>query len=443
MRSISFRLVIGTGLVLSVFVILIAVSVSWSVHQRAETARFDRLQGLIYGILGATDINDKETLSVNILALPDPRLTQNMTGLYAEILDVRGQSLWRSASTASWLPQTRTRPIGDWLFENVSVPDKPVLHRLQLSTAWQFDSGEELPFTVHVVDEADSLTRQLKRFDQTLWGSLLASAVALLLLQLWVLKLSLKPLHQIAEQVHQIERGERDSVSEIVPKELTSITQGLNTLMHAERARHAQYRHLLDDLAHTLKTPLSVLQNLADPNKPDSALIREQTSQMQSTIARHVQRAAINSPRQLAPLLPVLPLIDRTSRTLGKLYKEPDISFSIDVAKQFEVRMDEADLYEVLGNILENACKYGARHINISADTERHSLRIDDDGPGFGVDEPSVLTRRGVRADSKTSGTGMGLAAVQQILVSYGGHLDVLHAPGGGARIELVFARHR
>ncbi len=439
MKSITSRLVAGTSLVLAVFVVLVAVSVSWSVHQRAQTARFDRLQGLIYGILGATDINDSSLLVVNSQALPDPRLNQPTSGLYAELVDNAGQRLWQSASSASWLPESLPRPIGDWLFDTLEHPEKSTLHRLQLSTAWAFDDGRELPFTVQVVDDADSLDRQLKRFDQTLWATLLASAAGLLVLQFLVLRQSLKPLHAIGDEVRSIEAGKRDSLSEDVPQELESLTSGLNALLRSERERHAQYRHLLDDLAHSLKTPLSVLQNLAEPDKADGRIILEQASLMQGSIERHVQRANLRSPRYLAPSINLRPLVERMAASLGKLYERSDLEFRLSLDTDFMVRMDEADLFEVLGNVLENACKYGARQITVTDQADQRCLTIDDDGPGFPDIRLEQLLQRGVRADSQTAGSGMGLAAAQQLMAAYGGRLEPDHAPGGGARVRLWF----
>ncbi len=424
---------------LTVFVVLIAISVSWSVHQRAQTARFDRLQGLVYGILGATDIDEHSRLRVNTQALPDPRLNQATSGLYAELVDHSGQRLWQSASTASWLPESSRRPIGDWLFDTLEHPEKSTLHRLQLSTAWEFDDGREIPFTVQVVDDADSLDRQLKRFDQTLWATLLASAVGLLALQFLVLRKSLEPLHVIGDEVAGIERGERDKLSEDVPQELSALTSGLNALLRSERERHAQHRHLLDDLAHSLKTPLSVLQNLAEQDQADRSIMLEQTRLMKSSIERHVQRANLRSPRYLAPAINLRLPVERMAASLEKLHEHAGVTFQLSLDPEFMVRMDEADLFEVLGNVLENACKYGARRITVSDRIEQRCLIIDDDGPGFPDVRLEQLMQRGVRADSQTAGSGMGLAAAQQLMAAYGGRLEPAHAPEGGARVRLWF----
>lgn len=445
MKSITARLVVGSSVVLSVFFILVALSVSWSVHQRAQTARFDRLQGLIYGILGATDIQDDNHLVVNQQALPDSRLNQATSGLYAELVDASGVRIWQSASTASWLPEHVQRPIGDWLFETLQQSQRAPVHRLQLSTAWAFDDGRELPFTVQVVDDADSLDRQLRQFDVTLWATLLGSAIGLLILQYLVLRRSLKPLHDIGEEVTAIEQGRQQSLSLQVPKELQGLTNGLNALLNSERQRHEQYRHLLADLAHSLKTPLSVLHNLARPEQPDGDTIREQTQMMRRSIERHVERARLKGPRYLAPALSVRPRVERVSNTLSKLHRDSGVAFEIALDPGLSVRMDEADLIEILGNLLENACKYGARRIRISNLSDARVLYIDDDGPGFPDVDLDKLLQRGVRADSHTDGTGLGLAAASQLMEAYGGRLEPGRAPAGtfpgaessGARVSL------
>lgn len=440
MRSISSRLTIGNSIVLAVFVVLIAVSVSYSVHQRAETAKFDSLRGLVYGILGAAEINDQAKISINEFALPDRRLATVSSGLFAQIIGNEGNILWQSQSVTTALPPTVIRPIGDWFFETTSTTEFDNLHSMQLSVAWQFDNGEELPFIVHVLDQGDSLARQLKRFDRTLWAALSSSALLLLIVQLIVLRFSLKPLNRIGEQVAQIERGERDAVDSSVPRELSPLTNGLNALLNAERERHAQYRHLLGDLSHSLKTPLSVLHNIAQNDERSGTSIIEQTEQMKASLARYTQRARIRSPRYLAPSVMVKPLLERIVRSLSKLYKSEQIQFKLSISDSQSIRIDEADLMEVFGNILENACRYGASYIVIHSESNTRNIIVDDNGPGFTHADPNTLLQRGVREDSRAGGTGMGLAASDQIMRNYGGRIELARSPEGGARVILEIA---
>ncbi|MBX2881516.1 MAG: hypothetical protein KTR32_16340 [Granulosicoccus sp.] len=446
MSSIASRLLVGTGLVLTIFVLLVGLSVSWSVHQRAQTAHVDSLRGLVYGILGATEIESNTRLRVNSQALPDLRLNHPSSGLFAELIGSDGQVLWQSESVTTALPQTVIRPIGDWYFDSVDSPNQSIsidpMSRLQLSTAWEFDNGEELPFIVHVVDQAQGLNRQLERFDRTLWASLLGSAAALLIIQILVLRYSLKPLLNIGQEVASIEKGEQDELTETVPLELEGLTSGLNALLRSERQRHAQYRHLLGDLSHSLKTPLSVLRNLASSSSDHatSETILEQTELMQTSLKRYSQRASHRGPRFLAPNIPVLEIAQRMVQSLSKLFQEPTVEFELSIDQSFYIRMDEADLLEILGNVLENSCKYGATSVHIGADSKQGIVIVDDNGPGFPPGDLQRFKERGVRADTQTPGTGMGLAAAQQILGNYGGSLALDHSPLGGARVVIHLA---
>lgn len=440
MRSITSRLVIGTSLFVAVFIVLLALSISYSVHKRAETARFDALKGVVYGILGATDIDNNAQLTVNSASLPDDGLNNFNSNLYAELVGNDRSILWKSNSTVYPLPETTIRPINDWMFEKVSGNSGIDLLRVQYVIAWELDNGEELPFIVHVAENVEDLSSQLSRFDRVLWLALLAVAPILPIVQFIMLRVSLKPLRDIGEQVDEIEQGKRDALSETVPIELEPLTSSLNTLLLTERERHTQYKNLLGDLSHNLKTPISVLQNIGEKNNADGQSILQQTQHMKSSLERYAQRAAIKTPRYLSPAIPVRPVISRLTQSLKKLYDSPTVHFTINVNEQFTMRMDESDLLEVLGNVLENACKYGAHNVNIELQEDRKSITISDDGPGWPAGDLVQYIQRGVRADTHTSGQGIGLAASDQIMRSYGGRITLSRAANGGALVRLLLS---
>lgn len=467
-RSIASRLLIVNGIVLAGFVVLTGLAVSWSVHTRAETARFDRLQGMIYGILGATDLQEQTKLVVNESALPDRRLGQTLTGLYAELVGNDGRPMWQSTSSVMRQPITRPTPIGEWRFERLPRDGNlPAVDSLQLQSVWVLDSGEELPFIVHVADEGQSLGRELARFDRTLWATLAGVALLLLAVQTLLLKRGLAPLDRIGRQVAAVERGSRDALDTDLPTELAPLADGLNALLASERGRRSRYRNLLDDLAHSLKTPLTILGNIAtddvrkrgvknasvaqdpiagEPATTDSrsqndvsTTIREQAAHMRASIDRSLQRASRQNVAVLAAPLALRPVLDSLCRSLAKLYSDREISFAIDVPDDFIVRISDVDLHEILGNLLENACKYGASRVRMTSTASNRTLLIDDNGPGFPVD-PDALLARGARADLRKDGQGLGLAASQELLSSHGGRLSLATSPEGGARVVIVFA---
>ena len=228
----------------------------------------------------------------------------------------------------------------------------------------------------------------------------------------------------------------------------------LNALLASERGRRQRHRNLLDDLAHTLKTPLTILGNVAD----DDALapgtkgtLTEQTARMRASIDRSLERASRPDGAVLAPPVPVRPVVERLARSLAKLHppaasspsgKIAGTRFSIDVDPRFAVRVADADLHELLGNLLENACKFGASAIRVSDAGDGTTLVIDDDGPGFSADL-ARLARRGERADTRVAGQGLGLAASRELMEAHGGALILGESPAGGARVTLAFRASR
>ncbi len=433
---------------LAIFVLLTGLSVSYSVQNRAETAQFDSLQGLVYGIISAANVVEGNQLVVNEAALPDTRLNLATNGLYAEIIDNTGRQLWASKSITDFVPPVVYTPIGQWTSERVRQKSRPTVHRLQLATVWELDNGEELPFIVQAVADAQILEGQLRRFDRTLWTSLLASVLGLLLVQLVILHISLKPLRTIGSEVGEIEQGHRESLSEQVPTEIKPLTSSINALLISEKNRHQQYRHLLDDLAHSLKTPLSVLNNMGGKSSDtttrlsteEANTITTQTEQMQSMLNRYLQRAALRTPQYLTSAASPLPAVQRICESLSKIYASPAVRFNVDIDESFLVRVPESDLFEILGNVLENACKYGATDLHIQSDNDTHTLLITDNGPGFPEALLSQLTRRGVRADTTSEGQGLGLAASFELMKSYGGELKLANTSDGSAKVSLHFA---
>lgn len=436
MSSLTRRLLLGTAVVLLGFVLLTGAAVSFSVHQRAEAATLARLQGLAYGLLGATDVDGAGRLSVREGALPDARLNTDTGGLYAELIGNVGERLWRSRSSVASVPAARAGPIGEWRLARVTLDDGRDAMQLQYQSAWALDDGQELPFLVHLVDASPSATAPLARFDRSLWAALIGAALALLLVQLGVLRAALRPLRRLRNDIDAMSRGERDALDERLPAELRPLASSVNALRSRERVRHVRARELLDDLAHNLKTPLAVLSNLPD------ATVKEQSRHMRLSIERYVQRASAQSSTGVLPPVAVQPIAARVASSVQRLYAERAPSIAIDIDAALTLRVPEADLYEVFGNLIDNACKYGASMIVIGHDASTATLTIDDDGPGFGDQDPDRLLARGVRSDEATDGSGLGLSSAAGLVDAWGGALQLQNRPAGGARCVIRLPRH-
>jgi len=442
MPSIHRRLLFGTAFIVAIVVLATGTAVNYSVFKRAEASLQDRLQGLVYGLLGATDVQDDNSVVVNEAELPDPQLSSPGTALYAELIGNLGQSYWTSLSRVHTVPDAPYSKIGEWKFARHAGHQGGYVYALQLTILWELINGDQLPIIVHVVSDAEVLNQQLATFRNVLWSSLALAAAALLLTQLLVLRHALLPLTTIRKELIDIESGARDTLDEAVAKELSPLANSINTLLISERNRQHEFRNLVDDLAHTLKTPLTVLSNVANQegsDKHDRRVVGEQTEQMQASLQRYLERAAGRTTQALVSPVPLQAPLLRLTESLSKIHPQTTIVVEDSVTSTLKVRVAEADLFEILGNLLDNACKYGAASVVVNANEAQRQLIIEDDGKGFPPQLMAQLTHRGVRADTTVSGQGLGLSSSRERLTAYGGTLELGKSDHGGARVVLDF----
>ncbi len=459
MNSISTRLLVSATLVLAAFVLLTFFTVRHSVHSRAEQALLQQLQGLVYGILGSADLSANNQLTVNKGELPDQRLLSPVTGLSAQVTDGNGNAIWTSPAVLPtdipFLPVALPEEIGQWQFDRLTTPinesdvRETNYRHLAFATGWQGTDGRQHTFIVSVTSDATDHNQQLQSFDQNLWMGLLTSALLLLLVQLLILTWSLKPLGRIGRGLKAIESGEAQLLNEQLPIELKPLAGSINTLLSSERQRHTRYRHVIADLAHSLKTPLSVLTNLNPAQEPASALkdtVQEQTSRMHDIVSYHIQRAATDR-LVLSPATSPENTINRLAASLMRIYDSPPRHFRVSIDPDFLLRLSEPDMMEAFGNIMDNSCKYGATDIRIHTTNHQNQrlMFIDDNGKGFGNAVASELVKRGIRADTvrlseeaePVEGQGLGLSIAAALFEGAGASVALSASPSGGARVSI------
>ena len=215
----------------------------------------------------------------------------------------------------------------------------------------------------------------------------------------------------------------------------------------SERPNQPNSVQALAELAHSLKTPLAVLRSLLDGNT-DSREVRktlsDQTLRMHRTIDYQLQRAATSGPTPLAPAVDIAPLLRRLQDSLLKVYAHKQLTIDARVEAGIGFHGDEGDLMEILGNLLDNACKWANRRVGVVVEPCRAggglgiALRVEDDGPGFPADMGDAVLGHGVRGDESTPGHGIGLAVVRDIVrEAYGGDITVGASDMGGAAVTI------
>jgi len=213
-------------------------------------------------------------------------------------------------------------------------------------------------------------------------------------------------------------------------------------LLADERRQRERYRNTLADLAHSLKTPLSILKNeAARPELDEStgAALNEQVDRMNDIVGYQLERAVASSSALYRASVPVAPVVDKLVTALARVYQDKGVVIDADIQAE-NFAGDERDLYELLGNLLDNACKYGGGRVGLALRdrAERLLIQVDDDGPGIAETNHEQVLRRGARLDTRESGQGIGLAVVAEIVDRYDGKIAIRQAALGGASLQVV-----
>ena len=432
--------------VLVVFMVLTAVALERAVVKRALQAEEDGLQLLIYSLLAAVDRDASgDSLTVSPDRLFEPDLVTRDSGLYALLYDKRRNEIWRSNSITVEFPGIERIAVGDWEFDSLEHLATPYF-RLGFSLQWPDADNELRRYYVVVWRNAVDYHEQLHRFRQTLWAWLIITTLLLLLVMYLVSRWSLKPLQKIGHEVKAIEEHRQSGFEQEYPSEIAPLTENLNILLKRERYQRQRYRNAMDDLAHSLKTPLAVLTGIGDQPRLDAAQIetlRDQTERMNQIVSYQLQKASNVSEVSINKPLDLARTVEKLLSALEKVYQEKGIRVERSLPANIALRMDEGDCLEVVGNLLDNAFKYGRRHLVVaaSADGDGRSIQlsIEDDGDGLEPGEIQQLLNRGTRLDEATEGQGIGLAVVADIVESYNIQLEFDRARAGGLKVTLTF----
>ncbi|MBT4491634.1 MAG: GHKL domain-containing protein, partial [Gammaproteobacteria bacterium] len=318
--------------------------------------------------------------------------------------------------------------------------DHEPLFSLSYRIIWRGQTGEA-GYQYVVLQDLEPYRNEVRAFRNNLWGWLIAGVIVLVGVQAAIMYWGLQPVTGLESDLKAIENGSQDYLEGEYPSEIAGVTRSLNMLLADERRQREKYRTTLADLAHSLKTPLSILKNEASRPGLDTQTARaldEQVDRMNEIVSYQLEKAVASSSLLYGASVEIIPLVERTVSALGRVYRDKSIEIQSN-AEAVVFFGDERDLYELLGNLLDNACKYGRHQVRLSVTGGDRKLTIvvEDDGPGIDVSDRDRVLERGLRLDSMESGQGIGLAVVSEIVGRYGGQVKVEESVLGGARISV------
>ena len=443
-RPASLRLRLAAYSLATVVVSLGLVGLALDAANRrgSEADLRQRMETWVYLALAAIEVDDAGALTV-AEELGDPLLNQPASGVYLHMHGARDH--WNSPSALGQaLPELAT--VGPGASQFQPPGQTGAFYTFQYGVAWELNDGSVLPFTLSVLVDPGLMEPRLRSFRAGLWRSLGAAGAILALAQGLFGLLWLRPLRRVADDVARIERGREERLVGPYPRELEPLTRNLDRLLQVEKANQARYRHALDSLAHSLKTPLAVIRAGLDGedarHRPELAGAVED---MRHLIASRLERAAAGTRRALAAPVPVAPVAERLATTLRRVHSQDLKTLDVIIAPELRFYGEERDLLEILGNLLENACKYGAGRVRLSAgsvgpDRDRPGLwlTVENDGAEVSPERLRQLCQRGLRGDERVEGHGLGLTIVSEIVAAYGGDIDFGTGTLGGVSAKVT-----
>ena len=448
MLSLNTRLLLAASLVLAAFLGLTGLVLDRAFQNSAEAAQHDRLQGSIYALLAAVDLDTSGNLHPPD-TLPEARFSTPNSGLYAVVTRADGVQVWRSPSAVGIaIPFDNKLPAGQRRFKNLKLTDGTELSALSFGVSWETNQSTQREYTFSVAEDLTGFYSDVGQFRSSLWTWLGGAALLLLAVQGSILRWSLAPLRQLTADLGEIEMGRQSELVGHYPRELHGLTENLNALIHHARAHLTRYRHTLDDLAHSLKTPLAVLRSSLEAEQEKEVLqhtVQEQVERMNQIVHYQLQRAATSGRTALAAPIAFAEAARKITASLNKVYADKNVQCLVRSDDDVLFYGDDGDLLEMLGCLLDNAYKSCRTQVAVSAEaltdkSARHAglmFIVQDDGSGIPPDMADRVLQRGVRLDLASSGQGIGLAIVQDIVRVYGGMMEISKGGLGGACVTV------
>ena len=451
-NSLAFRLFLwATGW--TVVILIVTGIVLSSLYRQAVERAFDRrldvyLRTLVADVASPEEGNDKFPQSIG-----EPLFELPLSGWYWQVtrLDTpkpelhSSRSLWDS--NLPRLPNSKDASALSAGYQK-GYAQGPEDVRLRLVER-SIDLDDDGRYLIEVAGNASEIDEEMLSFDRVIGATFAVLAGALLLTTALQVRFGLFPLKRISESLAAIRSGRAERLQGEFPVEIASLARETNALLDANREIVERARTHVGNLAHALKTPLSVIFNEAAARSSDplAKKVLEQTEIMRDQVARQLERARLAARfTVVGTLIDVPPIVTALARTMEKLHRERDIAIAIDAPEHSYFRGEGQDLEQMVGNLVDNACKWAQSRVAIEVVAERPAgedkprvrIIVDDDGPGLSPSEREQVALRGQRLDESKPGSGLGLSIVVELAGLYDGVLSLGTAPIGGLRAELA-----
>ena len=448
-NSLALRLFLSATAWTAVCLVATGIILSSIYHESQERSFDRRLDVSLRTLIADVAAPDPSAGSPGTPTLGEPRFELPLSGWYWQITaldggkpEVRGsRSLWdtklprlRDEDAATSADGTRHGYTEDTEGQRLRVIERVV------------DLGEDGRYLIAVAGETQELEDEIRVFDRALLATFGTLTAVLLVITMFQVRFGLAPLQRISGALAAVRAGTAERLEGEFPHEIAPLARETNALIDANREIVERARTHVGNLAHALKTPLSVIVNEAGGREdPLAAKVKEQADIMRDQITRHLERARLAAAlKVVGSVTRVVPVVTALTRTMEKIHQGRSIAIDLAAPADVRFRGEQQDLEEMVGNLVDNAFKWAQTRVSIEVVAERRDnaaaarIIVDDDGPGLSPAQRDEVARRGRRLDQTKPGSGLGLSIVVELAGLYGGSLQLGNAPIGGLRAELV-----
>jgi len=447
LKSLAFRL-FASAAAWTLVVIPVAAILLVSLYREAVERNFDArlnvyMTSLVASTTGEGTSSPKEPANIG-----DPIFTLPFSGWYWQIKPLEGakRPLYVSDSLLDQqlkLPSQEGTPADDTLTRRSYEPGPQDQNLRVVEREIRPGGPDSKPYSYAVAGDAAEIDADLAAFTTMLILALALLGLGLVIATFFQVRFGLLPLRAIRQDLSAIRSGDAESLEGELPDEIKPLQQELNALIQSNRDVVERARTHVGNLAHALKTPLSVISNEARTHKgPLADKVVEQAEIMRTQITHHLDRARVAARSGvIGDVTDVTPVLEALKRTLDRIYGERGIALTVHSASGLKFQGEKQDFEEMVGNLMDNACKWAKTRVVVEAEPvpggKSFAVVVDDDGPGLTDAERKRAMQRGQRLDETKPGSGLGLSIVADLAHLYKGRLELEPSPDRGLRARL------
>ena len=436
-NSLTFRLIVTSAIWVTITLVAVAVLLTLffqsHVEEHFDAFLFDHLEENI----AAARLNEKGEFYLTWVPA-DLRFNEPHSGWYWQV-DKDGVALARSDSLLS--DALKIKLDADLPGSHVLKIRGPGNEKLRAIATNIALPGFEGVYTFSIAGSVYGIERDVENFTSNLGMTLILLGIGLIIAIYLQIKVGLKPLRLLKETLSNISSGKETRLPESFPSEVQPVVHELNFLLDHSEGLLERARTQVGDLAHALKNPLTVIRNEADGiNSEQGRLISEKAAAMGAYVERYLSRArAAGSANIIGASVDVLAISRDIGYLMEHMYQDKNLNIVLKDLKGLQFKGDAQDLEEMLGNLMDNACKWANNQVIVQGDKKgsRIYIRIQDDGPGIPGDKMHSVLKRGQRLDETVPGSGLGLGIVLDLSKLYNGDLKLDNCEEGGLCAEL------